>query len=260
MIEKIILRNFTRLCFYSIFLLIAVKIIEKILFWEKYNFIFTFIDIKDLIIIIWAIIAFWYWFKRYERDKELEIIDKYAKKYNDINNELYHLKIKFKNENQNNELKDKIKRNYIDLCNLFYEEFYLKSNWYISEQLWNEWSEWIEIDISDFLSYSIYNLFSLEDNDIFISLILWNYLQQYDKNKNIKNNWLTYLEYIIEIINKIQRDFEIELKNKVFNNKDKEYNKKMKELVDWTKAINITLKNEIKNLKQFNNLRNLPPN
>lgn len=35
------------------------------------------ITIEYTITSLWAIFAFWYWFKRYERDKELEIIDKF---------------------------------------------------------------------------------------------------------------------------------------------------------------------------------------
>lgn len=252
-LEKAILNNLTRISFYLILLFSTLQLLFFVI-WKN------FLETKDFITLLWAILAFWYWYKKYERDKELEIIDKYAKKYNDINNKLYFLKIKFENEDKNIELKEEIKRSYIDLINLFYEEFYLKSNWYISDRLWNEWSEWIELDISDFLSYSIYKLFSFEDSDIFIWLVLWNYLQQYNKNINIKNDWFTYLEYIIEIFNKIQRDFKIELKNKIFNNKQSEFTEKMEDLVDWIDAINITLANEKNKLEKFEKLRNLTTN
>lgn len=39
--------------------------------------IFDKLSIEYTITSLWAIFAFWYWFKRYERDKELEIIDKF---------------------------------------------------------------------------------------------------------------------------------------------------------------------------------------
>jgi len=40
-----------------------------------------FLDLKYTITTLWAIFAFWYWYKKYERDKELEILNIYWKKY-----------------------------------------------------------------------------------------------------------------------------------------------------------------------------------
>lgn len=74
-IQNKIIKLFTRLSFYIIFLLISTKLIEKILIWTKYQF--NFINIELLFSFIWAIIVFWYWYKKHESDKEKENIDKF---------------------------------------------------------------------------------------------------------------------------------------------------------------------------------------
>jgi len=45
------------------------------IFWI--NEITKTISLEFTITTIWAIIAFWYWYKKYERDKDIEMIDKY---------------------------------------------------------------------------------------------------------------------------------------------------------------------------------------
>lgn len=78
--------------------------------------------------LLMTILWFYFWYKKYERDKELEIIEKYTEKYNKIIN----------NKIINNK----------ELLNLYYEEFFLYSKWYISEELWLEWKYWIWSDIN----------------------------------------------------------------------------------------------------------------
>ncbi len=63
---------------------------------------------------IWAICAFWYWYKRYERDKELEIIEKLWKEYDLIK-------------------KDK---DWKKLVSLWFKEYYFFKNWYIKKEWW----------------------------------------------------------------------------------------------------------------------------
>jgi hypothetical protein len=48
----------------------------SLLFVIYYQFTF-WINNNQLFIIIWWVFAFWYWYKRYERDKEIDIIEKY---------------------------------------------------------------------------------------------------------------------------------------------------------------------------------------
>lgn len=101
------------------------------------------IETKDLILMVWWIIAFWYWYKKYERDKELEIIEKYTEKYNNINlkiNKLYNQDILNSKE---------ISFETWNLLNLFFEEFYLKEKWFISESLWQNWKNFISNDIDN---------------------------------------------------------------------------------------------------------------
>ena len=70
-VEKFLISNFTKVLFsLSIWLF----------FLQKY----IWVNNTDLILMWWAIFAFWYWYKKYERNKELEIIEKYTKEYDYI--------------------------------------------------------------------------------------------------------------------------------------------------------------------------------
>lgn len=62
--ENLFLSNMTLVI---IFLIIWI-IISKLLCWISIEYMFTS---------VWAILAFWYWYKRYERDKEVKMFDKY---------------------------------------------------------------------------------------------------------------------------------------------------------------------------------------
>ncbi len=81
--ENFLLQNIT---------LISFSIIGIILFLFFYQQIFCIINnifninyspktisLEFAITTIWAIIAFWYWYKKYERDKDIEMIDKLTK-------------------------------------------------------------------------------------------------------------------------------------------------------------------------------------
>lgn len=64
----------------------------------------------------WAIIAFWYWYKKYERDKELHLFFQFNKKSDEIID----------------------KKNFKDLLLVTYEENYLNLRGYISKALYKE--------------------------------------------------------------------------------------------------------------------------
>lgn len=87
--------------FYSMLIIVALYLfffrIEKVEFFIIKNFTFIMfswiwfvlyaqtqlkIDNKDALLMIWWMLAFWYWYKKYERDKELEMIDKLNLKEN----------------------------------------------------------------------------------------------------------------------------------------------------------------------------------
>lgn len=93
--EKIIINNFT---------LILISWIFIILFFQSNLWITN----KDALIMIWWIIWFWYWYKKYERDKEIEII-------NDL----------------------KIKENIEELIIDWKCKRVLYEKWYIKDYLWN---------------------------------------------------------------------------------------------------------------------------
>lgn len=63
-LEKFLLWNFTKIILWLIFIFLFVN--------------FNFIEIsKDTFYIIWWLFAFWYWYKRYQRDKDIEILEKF---------------------------------------------------------------------------------------------------------------------------------------------------------------------------------------
>lgn len=119
-LEWFLLKNITTACFLLIFFIW--------LHWIIWN-----LSKEFALTAIGAIIVFWYWYKTYERDKEVEIIEKFSSKYD-------------KEIIKCNDL------NYSWLLNLWYEEFFLYSKWYLSEELWKEWDYWIYRDIQEFLA------------------------------------------------------------------------------------------------------------
>lgn len=133
---------------------------------------------------LWAIFIFWYWYKKYERDKELDIIDKYSTKYNEIINNIEDNKgwVKYKKE----------------LVNLFYEEYYLYSKNYISDELWHEWKEWISLDFFKILQWDSEKKIDENGEINFDSLeIIWTYLQA---NSRINIDWKNFNNFLIWII------------------------------------------------------------
>ncbi|MDD5213457.1 MAG: hypothetical protein PHG82_03460 [Candidatus Gracilibacteria bacterium] len=179
------------------------------------------IDNKETLLMIGAIIAFWYGYKKYERDKELEIIEKYTIKYNEINNKINSSK------SENFEI---LKNLYSNLISLFYEEYYLKSKGYISDDLWNEWVEWISLDISNIIEFdystAMFNIDNKNDKtkqkEYFIIHLLVNYISTTsDRNLNLYQG-KQFIYFIFDIINKYSISFELLLNDK--NNKltDKE--------------------------------------
>ena len=111
--EKFLIKNITLVSLLSI---IIILYFQKDL-WIKEN--------DKILLMIWAIFAFWYWYKKYEGDKELKIIEKYTSLYDIIKRENNHKK----------------------LIDLWYKELFLFKSWYISNNLWNDWIYWIESDI-----------------------------------------------------------------------------------------------------------------
>ncbi|MDD3793653.1 MAG: hypothetical protein PHI37_02490 [Candidatus Gracilibacteria bacterium] len=129
---------------------------------------------NELFIIIGGTFAFWYGYKKYERDKELEIIEKYTKKYNEIGDK--------------NDI-----NNYNKILDLWYEEFYLFNQGYISKNLWNEWETWIYIDIYEIIKYEANNNYK---GNFFYTLFIKKYLP-YNASINIKNeNNINFIKFI----------------------------------------------------------------
>lgn len=235
--------------------------------WLIINTIFWIDKVKQIIsteymfTTIWAIFAFWYWYKKYERDKEMIIVEKYVEKYDKIKNI------------------ENIEEKYTKLFDLFYEEFYLYESNQINENLWKIWFWWMKIDMLELLDYDKINNKNLLDN------IIEKNLKYNFHNANIKH-WKNYIYFIKKLIFSINNELNneinlnekiiIEFRKKLFINKLKiiffeikfklfkvnlklfkiisKKNKILKIIKDnWVKLENFNLKNkEIKN--SFNNI------
>ena len=171
LIEKILISNMT-------------LIIIVLLFWIILFSIFCIISIEYTFTAIWAILAFWYWYKKYERDKEIELVYRYTWKYNLLMNKLSGCET----------TKEKIK-SYWDLLNLFYEEYYLYCKNYISTKLWKEWKEWIYLDIFEILNHDS------ENNDDKMYWRITNKFFGYNSENNILNDeWNNFILFMKDIL------------------------------------------------------------
>ena len=153
-IEHFLLENLSSICFILVISVIFFKVQNQ----DK-------ISIELLLTTVWAIIVFWYWYKTYERDKEIQMIERYSEKYNSIKTKLINTI----------DIKEK---DYAELLTLWYEEYFLFEKWYISSELWDEWKFWIQEDTASFL---------YEAQDTFGKLV-----QEYQKKELPPEDWFFY--------------------------------------------------------------------
>lgn len=117
-LERKLLKNMSWIVFWIIIIILFIYILQFIqlptwkiitqLFWiEEIN---KTISIESTITYLGAILAFWYWYKKYERDKELDLIEKY---------QLWTITISNIDELQKWEM-----------------VYLLKRNWYIEKWIW----------------------------------------------------------------------------------------------------------------------------
>ncbi len=127
---------------------------------------------------LWLLLTalwFFFWYNKYERDKELEIIDIYTKKYNNARKSEW----------------------YNQILNLWYEEYFLYKKWYISKELWLEWSYWMKEDIKDYIDKDQRN----ENGSSFVSCFrsfFGKYWFEHLKNNSSNIGFYTFLECIIK--------------------------------------------------------------
>lgn len=174
-VEKWALRNLTKVCYF-----IAILIIS--------SFIFRYLSTEQFLTSFWALIVFWYWYKTYERDKEIQMIERYSEKYNSA-------KTKLINSTEEE------KKDYNELLTIWYEEYFLFEKWYISKELWNEWKFWIEEDISLFL-YKAHANFDKSSNEYPI--------------KNLpKEDWFVYCLDTSNFLDEVVITYSLESRNKI---------------------------------------------
>lgn len=210
-----------------------------------------FISIQYMLSTIWAIFAFWYWYTKYERDKELEIIKEYSIKYDLIKNDLTIARNKWNFVN--------ILLGYERLLSLFYTEYYLYARFYISESLWLEWKEWIELDLYEIIEQDFMKFVELKQDESYIINAIHKYIWcSWESNIHIK--WINFVRFIFSIFRKHQQQIEDSLKesvdflwNKISENEKKRLRLKI-EFIDilldtWNKVLK---KSEEINNKSYN--------
>lgn len=127
------------------------------------------ITLQSTITTIWTIFAFWYWYKKYERDKEIEMIDKLNLKEN-INELIIDWKIK--------------KR--------------LNDKWYINDYLFNI--------IQDEYLLRIFNLIWIDSNNWINKSNLYLFIE---KAFNDKDLILYFLDILLKIKIKFEESIEL---------------------------------------------------
>lgn len=185
--EKFLVKNITIILLISIIWILHFQ--ETL--WIKEN--------DKILLMVWWIFAFWYWYKKYERDQEINLLKTYWEKYDNI---------------KTLEINYKIPR----LLNLRKEEFYLREKLYISADLWEIWEKYIIRDLSKiFISMSRNEIpneilikeirdikYSIQDNNFY------RYLKEksfYINNENKEIIWFIYKKYNKEWREKIKNIF-----------------------------------------------------
>ncbi len=123
--ETILIRNIWILCIFLIMIFIGLLAWNWL--WDKAIF-----SNEYLVNWIGLIVAFWYWYKRYERDKETDALISYSKEYAAAVNQ--------------------IPEKWIwGLLNIWYTQYCLYKKWYLKEDFWIELEFWIKKDLLDIL-------------------------------------------------------------------------------------------------------------
>ena len=175
-LDKLLIKNI------SFIFYIAISIIAII-------FCIGYIEITLFIPTIWWIFAFWYWYKKYERDKDLEMINKYLVWELVIEDDLSKV------------------RNW----KIWYQLFTL---WYISNDIWKI----IENENKNILfNFFIINIQNNLDKDF--STKITDYIL--DNDKNVR-------KYFIDIIKWFLSDTKILLKNNKINEEEEKSYEKVK--------------------------------
>ena len=187
-IERWLLNNLTRLSFYLILILITIQII----FFTNWK---IFLNSKDLLTLIWAILVFWYWYKKYEWDKKIQNIENLSNKiYNPtFEDGLYKLEL---------------------LYNLY-------ENWLISKDIWNfiENNFWMNLE-DNFNSYVEKTAFIHSENKEYYMKMI-NELSEKYGSLSVSNN-IDYKKYILKNINEqINISHKKKIKNSLFVNVSK---------------------------------------
>jgi hypothetical protein len=164
---------------------------------------------------IWLTIAFWYWYKKYERDKEIELIKNFSERYH--------------RESEKTKLWE-----YTWIINIWYEEYFLYSRWYISELLWKEWDYWIYRDLQSFLWQDYENFSNWKKELFFYSLMP---IHQLGLNVKSQKN-MVWNEFSNYIFMKIDKTFDMDrwLMEKIYEWDQKKINMIL-EWQEWIKRI-----------------------
>lgn len=224
--ELLLLRNIWIFCMALI--MIFVWLLVSNILWDKDIF-----SSEYLMSWIWLTVAFWYWYKKYERDKEIQLIERYTEKYNRIYDEITQ-----KLMDEENEVQIK-KVDFRDIFNLWYEEFFLHTKWYISEDLWIEWLFWIKQDINLFISKTCDQYIKIEElsemhnkNYTIISVLTWmNSIIPIAHFRKVEDNQKIGIGFKNLMIGIIQWEISFLLKTKGIS----------KEKKDWYKLLNESL-------------------
>jgi hypothetical protein len=180
--EKLLLKHMWRIAIFFWLIVITSWVLQYInlpVWWFIQN-LFWITEIKKTIstqymfTTIWTIFVFWYWYKKYERDKELELLNQ-IKSYN------------------------------LESFDEIYRIYYLKEKWYIPISLW----ELIDLKISDNILIKLKNgnsnfklPLSIIKDQFWYKKYIINKIKE-SKNEIIRNNNETKIQDLIKYIDSI---------------------------------------------------------
>ncbi len=192
-VEKWALKNLTKVCYF-----IAILIVS--------SFVFRYLSTEQFLTSFWALVVFWYWYKKYERDKEIEMLWRIQTWIVKISN-----------------LTDDIKQ-----IAILYSSY---KKWYLSQDVWDIIEIQIDDQISRFLESNL--KFDVKGNNLTQQIKNWteiisqSFWEFYIYWLILEKHWfMTYLS------DKIQDYLESIEKKKQWTLLNEDEKKKMDNLID----------------------------
>lgn len=180
-LERIIIFNINTICFLIISVFTILKFSKSINIPDQTYFTW-----------IWGVLVFWWWYKKYQRDKEIELLQSFLNRQNEYYETISHSKIS----------KEDLKKEFKKFFNLWEESYSLQDKSYISYSLWEDFKYYIKTSVIELL----FIWFSKQKNnisDVFLEFINEELKRIYYKPNNSSS--YRFFLYFVEQVKKIYK-------------------------------------------------------